>query len=148
MKLCSKCLFTDVLMFLIHYCFTTLHSYSHLYFVFMLFVLVLYRHNIHITSIEIFLLFYHTLDRSGIFQIWGPNFRVGWSMSLLAFICYWDIVFIIFMIFHYRKGKTVDFSNLDFSKRLGMTCNLRTGFSPQPSLINGLNLYIVPYVYG
>jgi len=39
------------------------------------------------------------------------------------------------------KGRAVDLSNLDFSKRLRMTCSLRTGFSPQLSLISGLNIY-------
>jgi hypothetical protein len=40
----------------------------------------------------------------------------------------------------------MNLSNLDFSKRLKMTCNFRTGFSPQPSLISGLNFYIVQCV--
>ena len=35
----------------------------------------------------------------------------------------------------------MDLSNLDFSKRLRMTCSLHTGFSPQLSLISGLNIY-------
>jgi hypothetical protein len=43
--------------------------------------------------------------------------------------------FIIFI----KKGEEYEFSNLDFPKRLRMACNLRTGFSPQPSLINGPN---------